>query len=1035
MVELLVLVQGKGPQPTSAASGSDSTPDATRAIAGRRYVVVLFTDVSGSSRHAEQMEAEDYAALLQQFRAMAHAVIPKHGGEIVRLQGDGLLALFGHLFPSEDDGRHAVEAALALHEAVGALPLQEDSGKTSLQLHSGIHAGLVLLIEGDIELGRFDVVGEAPNTASRLCSLAAAGEIWVSEPSLGPHAHFFEATRLRRMAIRGRSAPLHALRIVGRAPLERRLQAAARRGVVPLVGRQEQLDLLIAAADDALKGGPARWILAGEPGLGKSRLLDTVQSKLEAAGYWVIQGSYEGSRATQPLHAFAVGLRGLIGGGAQPASDAEADGDGFLQMLGADADTPVHRQLAGKVLRAEFLSVSDIAEIVHLVAQHGSTALLLDDWQWADDASHQVLQRLSQSGVPLFVLQCMRTPLPESALHDGQVLTLDRLDAASAAQLVASWVPDMDPFVAAEIDQLAGGNPLFIEELCHTARAGYRLPSQRPGTGIAWLNALIASRLTTLRPNELECLQLAAVAGHATTVELLERIGGGGRSSCSALVEALAAKDFLLPAATGDVHGGLRFKHALTRDAVYATIEAARRRELHSQVATALETGMVDEVGAEQLDALANHYHAARVPEKTVHFAELAGDRALKLLASDRARDHYIVTLEALGSMGLQTGAQRRRWCLVAQKLGNSCVFDPIAVRDQLPLFRRAVKLAHELQDHDLIARAEYWLGYIDYGRGQPGSAIRHCEAALYSAQTSGEPRLIAQVQATLGQSLAQAGQYERARPLLAQAVNLKRQHSHAGSRVAIGSAYTLSRTAYVLGDLGLFDEAHDHFDQALALMGGELHPVGGSIYTTVSAVHLWQGRWDAAAQAARQGVDIALRCRSHYLVAMGRALLGCALWAEGGDAVVLRRLRQTCRDMELGGGAAWMSLIYGWLVEGHCALGESVNARSEAARLMMRARVEDRHGLAMGCRAMARHAIGQGDLTEADRYLERANEAASCRGSPREASLNAQVRAQLLRSRGSFVEAAAIDRAARDELLRMGVQAAPGFTLQASLA
>jgi tetratricopeptide (TPR) repeat protein len=423
------------------------------------------------------------------------------------------------------------------------------------------------------------------------------------------------------------------------------------------------------------------------------------------------------------------------------------------------------------------------------------------------------------------------------------------------------------------------------------------------------------------------------------------------------------------------------------------------------------------------------------VPDKTVHFAEVAGDRALALLASDRARDHYIVTLEALGSMGLDTQAQRRRWCLVAQKLGNSCVFDPLAVREHLPLFRRAVKLAHELQDHDLIARAEYWLGYIDYGRGQPASAIRHCEAALYSAQTSGEPRLIAQIQATLGQALAQAGRYARARPLLAQAIDLKRQQSHVGSRVAIGSAYTLSRTAYVLGDLGHFDEAHAHFEQALAMMGGELHPVGGSIYTTVSAVHLWQGRWHAAAQAAQQGVDIALRCRSHYLVAMGRALLGCALWAEGGDTAVLRGLRQTCRDMELGGGAAWMSLIYGWLVEGHCALGDPVHARSEAARLLMRARVEDRHGLAMGCRALARHAIGQGELAAAARYLNRADESASWRGSPREASLNAQVRAQLLRAQGSLGEAEAMDRAARDELRRMGVQAVPGFTLQASVA
>ena len=131
----------------------------------------MFSDISGSSEHAERLEAEDYALVLEKFRRFARDVIPRHGGNIARLQGDGLLALFGHLEPQEDDGRRAAEAALELHAAVAQLSVGVGAGATFLKMHSGIHAGLVLVIEGDIERGRYDVVGEVPNTAARLCSL------------------------------------------------------------------------------------------------------------------------------------------------------------------------------------------------------------------------------------------------------------------------------------------------------------------------------------------------------------------------------------------------------------------------------------------------------------------------------------------------------------------------------------------------------------------------------------------------------------------------------------------------------------------------------------------------------------------------------------------------------------------------------------------------------------------------------------------------------------------------------------------------
>ena len=152
-----------------------------------------------------------------------------------------MLALFGYLESREDDGRRATETAIDLHAAVARLHARSGSGATKLQMHPGIHGGLVLLIEGDIERGRSDVVGEVLNTVARLCGLAGSGEILVSAETLGRQAHFFRVVPLRQLPIRGRLNALVVVRVEGRAPVERRIDAAARRGVVPFVGRAAAL--------------------------------------------------------------------------------------------------------------------------------------------------------------------------------------------------------------------------------------------------------------------------------------------------------------------------------------------------------------------------------------------------------------------------------------------------------------------------------------------------------------------------------------------------------------------------------------------------------------------------------------------------------------------------------------------------------------------------------------------------------------------------------------------------------------------------
>jgi class 3 adenylate cyclase len=189
-----------------------------REPARRHALTLLFADLCESTRLAAAMEAEQYAELLDVVRRSYNSCVARHGGQVVRLHGDGLLAMFGYPDAAEDDGRRATQAALDLQASVSAQALDPSLGLGPvLNLHSGVHAGQVLVADGDAVRGRFELVGETANLASRLSDAAAAGEVLVSEAALGQAGPEFEAGEREWLTLRGRDQPLAVRRI--RAPV------------------------------------------------------------------------------------------------------------------------------------------------------------------------------------------------------------------------------------------------------------------------------------------------------------------------------------------------------------------------------------------------------------------------------------------------------------------------------------------------------------------------------------------------------------------------------------------------------------------------------------------------------------------------------------------------------------------------------------------------------------------------------------------------------------------------------------------------
>jgi class 3 adenylate cyclase/tetratricopeptide (TPR) repeat protein len=947
---------------------------------GRHAVTLLFADLSRSTELADRLEAEQYAAVLAQLRHAYNTLVPRYGGMVVRVQGDGMLAMFGYPHTAEEDARHAVEAALALHEHVRQL----DGG---LSLHSGVHGGLVLIGPGDIERGRFDLLGPVPHIAARLSDRAGPHEVLVSLEALGPAVRHFDCGEPQDLQLKGRDGTVLAVSVKARALLQRVGRGAALERMLPILGRQAELARLRACMDTVAAGGMHTVCIRGPAGTGKSRLAKAV---LEAAADWqVLQGHCDNALDAEPL---------------QP----------FMQVLRTQG------------LATEPRLVAVTAALRGLLAPRVGAApvlLFIDDWHWADDASQQVLQALREQRLPSLLVLLTARPGAERVPPAADDLTLDLqpLDDAAALELAARQLPEADPFVLATLQRRAGGNPLMLGELCHAVRrqaargdhqgvlrelaADEDRGAHEPAGAAGWLAHLVHSRVQELPEEQAALLRAAAVLGHPLEQDLLERLTGHGADSPA--LRALAEHDLLFPAPE---KGLLRFKHGLLRDAILGAIGLPERQLLHLRVAAALQHRAAQEPQATSFEALAYHFDAGGEPALASMYGERAGDRALAASALDRARRYYRLALAALDRLP-PAPARARRWIEIVHRLGMVAVFDP--TRADLGLTERALLLAGQSDDRALQARSRYWLAYIHYALGEALPAVRQGELALAEARAAGDEPLATQVQATLGEAHVAAGQYDRALLRLDEAIEIKRRH-RSGRRLNVGLAFSLVCRACVLGDRGRFDDARGNFDEALGCLNGEQHQIGATIEGWRAAVLLWQGQWDAALAAAQESGRIARATRSLAQVSIAHAMQGYARWRRDGDAAALQDIVDATAWLAPLDTGLFRSLNHGWLCEGLLATGRDAAARHHAALAVQRARRSDWLGLAMTQRALALAAAAQGRHELAEQALWRASQAAERRESAHEAAMNALAAATVARLRGEASAAVRSDAAAR---------------------
>jgi class 3 adenylate cyclase/tetratricopeptide (TPR) repeat protein len=646
----------------------------------RRQVSVLFADVANFTTLAEHLDPEVVHEVIDGCFERITAEVHCFEGTINQYTGDGVMALFGAPIAHEDGPRRAVHAALGIQRAMREYgqTLQAQRG-LALQMRIGINTGPVVVgkIGDDLRMD-YTAVGDTTNLAARLQQLARPGSVVISEATHRLVAGFFETLDLGEVAVKGR-APARACEVLRPRSRRARLDVAIERGLTPLVGRERELATLLDRFRETKNGLGQVVFIAGEAGIGKSRLLLEFRRALAEAGEAVtwLEGRSISFGQTIPFLPLIDQLRenfrieeldgepeiiAKVEHGMRRMGELEAHIPYIRYLLAVDPGTPEVSAMDASARRKQLF---DAALALPLRgARMRPLVLVFEDLHWMDSSTDEYLRVLMDSvaAVPLMLLLTYRVgytpPFGSRSFHT--TLTLRNLSEAESLAM-AGRVLGSEQFpeeLKTALMAKAEGVPLFIEEVTKTLldlgvlrweNGGYSMVKGLTEVHVPdTIQAIIMARLDRLGENGKRTVQLASVIGRQFLVRLLERISGL-TDQLEGLLRELKALEIvyeqgLLP------EPAYVFKHAVIQDVAYQSLLVQRRKELHQAVGYAIEELYPDRL-AEHYEELAHHFAQGEAWQKAIDYSVLAGDRAAHAFANAEASQLYARAIDTAGKL------------------------------------------------------------------------------------------------------------------------------------------------------------------------------------------------------------------------------------------------------------------------------------------------------------------------------------------------------------------------------------------------
>ena len=687
IAELQMSLENASDSMTSAAARG---PPIRHGDPERRQLTLLFCDLVASTELSARLDPEDLREVVHAYQACVAAVVERFEGHVAKYLGDGVLVYFGYPRAHEDDAERAVRTGLELVHAVAKLRIRPD---VELEARVGIATGTAVVgdLIGEGASREAAVVGDVPNLAARLQALAMPSSVVISQATRRLVGGLFELAELGPLRLKGFAEPLAAWRVEGEGPAESRFEARQSAGLTPLVGREEELALLLDRWEQARDGEGQVVLLSGEPGIGKSRVLETLGERLVGGPHVRLRYQCSPYHVNSALHPIIDQLERAAGFQREDAAEVKLEKLEALLAQGTEKEQQVaetaplfadllaiptgDRYLPTEELsperRQERLFEALVAQLEGLAAKQ-PVLDVSEDAHWIDPTSLELLGRAVDrvQRLPVLLVITFRPDFAPrwTGYPHVTLLTLNRLgrrQVVALAERVAGGKA-LPAEVLAQIVAKTDGVPLFVEELTKAVLESgllrdegdrYALAGPLPALAIpATLHDSLMARLDRLASVK-EVAQIGAALGREFSHELLAAVVPHSEERLRDALDQLVEAELVFRRGTPP-EASYTFKHALVQDAAYESLLRSRRQQLHARIAQILEERF-PETAATEPELLAQHCTQAGLAEQAAAYWHKAGQRALARSATAEAVAQLSQGLEVL--QRLPDGPERQR--------------------------------------------------------------------------------------------------------------------------------------------------------------------------------------------------------------------------------------------------------------------------------------------------------------------------------------------------------------------------------------